>query len=334
MSEKPEQVLPQKRTAPAADVRHRAVNDQTSRQKEARVRHAIHELHDNGSLKRRKGEEQQKRGHELRPDEEWQTHPGQTLGSQLDDCGDEINRTEERGRDQKNKPDQPKRLSVKQWMEGRAVICDVGQGCGRCPPALGRAARYKKARQHNHAANSKRPETGRVYFRKCHVGRADLKRHDKIAKGGEGHRHDSKKNHNRAMHRAKGIIQIGRNRTVGSHVLSENIIEKAADDGQWLARIGDRPAHDAHQAETKKEEEQGHEAVLNADHLVIGGENVFSPESELVMFVPGVVGVRIVMRFETSGSVHFRRKVTVSISGGNPALKSPKLVEEADSLKG
>ena len=52
------------------------------------------------------------------------------------------------------------------------------------------------------------------------------------------------------------------------------------------------------------------------------------------MFVPGVVGVRIVMRFETSGSVHFGRKVTVSISGGNPALKSPKLVEQADSLKG
>jgi hypothetical protein len=61
---------------------------------------------------------------------------------------------------------------------------------------------------------------------------------------------------------------------------------------------------------------------LDADDLVIGGENVFSPPSELMMFVPGVVRVRIVMRFERSGSVHFRRKLLFQYREANPHCKA------------
>ena len=54
----------------------------------------------------------QKRGDELRPDEERQPHPGHALGAQLDDRRDEIDRAEQRRRDQQNEPDQPERLAI------------------------------------------------------------------------------------------------------------------------------------------------------------------------------------------------------------------------------
>ena len=66
-----------------------------ARQEEAGCRHAIHQLHDDGGFERRKREQQQKRGDELRPNEERQPHPGQALGAQLNDGGDEIDRAEQ-----------------------------------------------------------------------------------------------------------------------------------------------------------------------------------------------------------------------------------------------
>jgi len=40
---------------------------------------------------------------------------------------------------------------------------------------------------------------------------------------------------------------------------------------------------------------------------VVCGKNIFSPKPELVMLVGGIVPVRFVMRFNRSGSVHFRK---------------------------
>jgi hypothetical protein len=44
---------------------------------------------------------------------------------------------------------------------------------------------------------------------------------------------------------------------------------------------------------------------------MVGGENIFSPPPELVMLMPGLVLMRMGMRFERSGSVHFRRKLSL-----------------------
>ena len=155
-----------------------------------------------GGFERRKGEQQQKRRHKLRPDEERQPHPGQSLGAQLNDGGDEIDRAEQRRRDQENEPDQPKRLTVKNRIDTRALVGDVRQRRVGCPAALGRAAGNEEADQHDDAADEKRPEAGHVDLRKSHVRRADLQRHDEIAEGGEGERHDAEEDHDRAVHRA------------------------------------------------------------------------------------------------------------------------------------
>src|SRR5205085_3026497 len=64
-----------------------------------------------------------------------------------------------------------------------------------------------------------------------------------------------------------------------------------------------------HQAKTEEQERQAAQTVLNPDHFVVGGKNVFSPKSELVMLVRRVVRVWVVMRLNRCRSVHFRKKL-------------------------
>src|SRR5947207_10261627 len=97
-----------------------------------------------------------------------------------------------------------------------------------------------------------------------------------------------------------------------------------ANDRQCLAGIRQLPAHHHHQTKSKEEEHQPAEAILNSDHFVVGGKNIFSPPSELVMFVRGVVRVRFVMGVNGSRSVHFRRKLRWLISEEEPSLQSEK----------
>ena len=85
-------------------------------------------------------------------------------------------------------------------MERRALIGNIRERRVRSPTAFGRAARNKKTRQHDQAADPKRPETGGVYFWKRHVRRADLERHNEIAKRRERDRHNAKEDHDRAVH--------------------------------------------------------------------------------------------------------------------------------------
>ena len=50
-----------------------------------------------------------------------------------------------------------------------------------------------------------------------------------------------------------------------------------------LARVGDLPAHDHHQAEAEQQETQRGDAILNADDLVVGGEDIRAPEPRLLV---------------------------------------------------
>src|SRR6266568_9481237 len=97
--------------------------------------------------------------------------------------------------------------------------------------------------------------------------------------------------------------------------------EKFANHRQRLAWIGQLPPHQHHQGKAEEEEDQPGESVLDADHLVIGGENIFSPPPELVMLACRAGAMRrrvlafvfmsiLAVRFERSGSVHFRRKLS------------------------
>ena len=63
-------MLPEERVAAAGHVDDLAADDEAGREEEAGAGQAIHELHDARGLERRKRQEQQEGGHELRPHEE------------------------------------------------------------------------------------------------------------------------------------------------------------------------------------------------------------------------------------------------------------------------
>ena len=77
--------------------------------------------------------------------------------------------------------------------------------------------------------------------------------------------------------------------------------ESVADHRQRLARIGQLPAHQHHERKAEEQKDQPGDAVLDADHLVIGRENVLPPKTKLVMIVPMLVLV-VVMGFRANAS--------------------------------
>src|SRR5947208_1025651 len=106
----------------------------------------------------------------------------------------------QKGRDQKNKPDQPRRLPIENRKMSRAGVGNRGQRHVGSPAALGRAAGHEETYQHDNAPDKNGPVARHVYFREGHVRRADLERHDKIAKRGKRQWHDAEKDHDRAVH--------------------------------------------------------------------------------------------------------------------------------------
>src|ERR1022692_5157488 len=98
--------------------------------------------------------------------------------------------------------------------------------------------------------------------------------------------------------------------------------ECVTDHRQRLARESQLPSHQHHQRKAEEQKDQTAETVLNADHLVIGRENICSPPTELMILVGGGVMVRIVKRFERSGSVHFRIKLSFQYPEPNRACKA------------
>src|SRR5713226_1759495 len=105
---------------------------------------------------------------------------------------------------------------------------------------------------------------------------------------------------------------------------------------QCLARIGQLPTHQHHQGKTEEQKKQPGESVLDADHFMVGGENIFSPPPELVMLTCRAGAVRrrvfafvlmsiLAALFEGSGSVHFRRKLSLQYLEGSAICKARNL---------
>ena len=295
MAEEPEQVLPQQRAAAAAAVGKLAADGEAGRQEETRVRDVVHQLQNAGGFQRRKGEQQDEGGHELRPDEKRQAHPRHAGRAKLDDGGDEIHRAEQRRRDEQHHADEPERLAVRR--NGRRQR-RIGS-----PARLRRAAGNEKAHEHHHAAEEKRVEARHVDARKSHVRRADHQRHDVVAERRERQRHDAEEHHDGAVHRAEGIVKVGRNRAARRR-LAEDFFEQRAEHRHRHARMRDLPAHQHHQEKSEQHEAERHETVLDADDLVVGGENILAPETRLVVFGVAVAVVRV-----RRGNLAERRKL-------------------------
>jgi hypothetical protein len=145
---------------------------------------------------------------------------------------------------------------------------------------LGRPTRNEETNEHDQASNHVKLVAGHVDARKGHVRRADLERNQVVAEGGERQRHDGQEHHDRAVHGAKGVVEVRRDHPFGRGA-AEQPGQQRSHHGHWLARMGDLPAHHQHQAEAEQQKTQGGQTVLNADDLVVRGEDVCAPETRL-----------------------------------------------------
>jgi hypothetical protein len=65
--------------------------------------------------------------------------------------------------------------------------------------------------------------------------------------------------------------------------------------------MGDAPPHYEHQHKTERQEKQARDAILHADHLMIGREDVFIDEIDLVVVMMGIMAVIMSMIIRVLG---------------------------------
>ena len=220
----------------------------------------VHDLQHRRRFERREREQQQERGHELRPHEEREPQPGHPGCPQLDDRRDEVDRPEQRRGDQEDHPEQPPGLP------GRR---DGGERHVGGPARVGRAAGDEEARQHDHAADEEHPVARHVEPGERHVGGADLQRDHVVAEAADRERHDAEEDHDRAVHRAELVVELRQ------HDAARRVrhAQQVADERDRLARIGQLPPHQHHQAETEEQEQQRRDRVLDPDDFVVDRED-------------------------------------------------------------
>ena len=98
-----------------------------------------------------------------------------------------------------------------------------------------------------------------------------------VPESADGEGDDAEEDHDGAVHRPELVVEVREHRPARHARLAE----EAAEHRQRGARVGELPAHQHHQREAEEEEQQGGDGVLDADDLVVGGEDVLPPEAEL-----------------------------------------------------
>src|SRR5690606_26597797 len=88
-----------------------AFDDEARGEEEAGVEHSIRELQERGGLERREREEKEEGRDQLRPDEDRHAEEGHAVSAELKDRRDDVDRSEERRRDQEDHADQPEDLA-------------------------------------------------------------------------------------------------------------------------------------------------------------------------------------------------------------------------------
>ena len=187
---------------------------------------------------------------------------------QLDRGHDEVDRAEQRRGDQEHHPEQP---------PGLAGARDVRERRVGGPARLGGASGDEEAREHHAAAHEVAPVARHVDAREGHVRGADLQRQHEVAEAAHRQRHDAQEHHDRPVHRAELVVELGQHDAAGHARLAE----EAADDRQRRAGVGELKAHQHHQREAEEQEQQAGDRVLDPDRLVVDREDVLAPEAEL-----------------------------------------------------
>ena len=147
------------------------------------------------------------------------------------------------------------------------------------PPGLRGPAGDEKAAEHRHAAEEEAPVAHHVDLRERHVRGSNLEREHEVPESSDGEGHHAEEDHDGAVHRAELVVELGEHRPARHARLAE----EPADQRQRGARVGELPAHQHHQRKAEEQEQEAGDGVLDADDLVVGGEDVLAPEAELLV---------------------------------------------------
>ena len=110
-------------------------------------------------------------------------------------------------------------------------------------------------------------------------GRANLEREHEIPESSDGEGHHPEEDHDGAVHRPELVVELREHRPARHARLAEQV----ADERQRDARVGELPAHQHHQRKAEEQEQEPGDAVLDANDLVVSGENVLAPEAEFLV---------------------------------------------------
>ena len=127
------------------------------------------------------------------------------------------------------------------------------------PAGAGGAAGHEETGQHDEAPNQKGPVARHVDTWKRHVDGADLQGDDEVAKTADSQWHDAQKDHDRSVHGAQLVVELGQH----DSARHPSIAEESTDKRKWFARIGQLPPHQQHQAEAEEQEDQRRYGILN-----------------------------------------------------------------------
>ncbi len=147
-------------------------------------------------------------------------------------------------------------------------------------------------------------------------GRANLEREHEIPESSDGEGHHPEEDHDGAVHRPELVVELREHRPARHARLAEEV----ADERQRHARVSELPAHQHHQAKAEEQEQEAGDAVLDANDLVVSGENVLAPEAKFLV----MSFVRAVRRGcgDSSRMTHLTLLRIVYLAPGTANLKS------------
>ncbi len=122
------------------------------------------------------------------------------------------------------------------------------------------------------------------------------------------------------MHGAERIIKFRKHHAAGSDGLTQQL----TDDRNFLARIGELPAHEHDQAEAEEQEDQRRHHILNTDDFVVSRKYVLTPKTKIMAVMTMVIMVMMVI-VRVWFTVH-KRPLNPDSCGFLPTrrLKSPR----------
>ena len=232
VTEEPEHVLPEERTAVVAGLGV----------EEVRPGLAVEEQKRRGCADRGKRDHEEDRVRLDGPDEQREPHPCHPGGAHVVDRHDEVDRPEDRGDARQMDAEDPEVLADLRAV-GLLRERRIGRPAGRrCAAVRGEAA------EDHEAAEQKEPVGGGVEARERHVARPDHERDHEVRESGQ-HRHDEQEDHGRPVDREQLVVGV----------LRHDVLLRRRELG---------PHEEGHHPAGDEEGERGHD-VEQADPLVV-----------------------------------------------------------------